>query len=329
MAEGSEGKLRILHLGSILYWRTDEEHPLSTNQIIEILEKEHGIKAHRTTVTKDIEILREYGFDICKIESTQNKYFVGDRSFELPELQFLIDVVSISSTFTEKKSSILMKKLAYLGGVHSAESLMSGVEMDGSKKTNNEKIYYINDTLRKAIEDKKKVSFQYLTYDTNKELKPKNGGEAYIFSPHYIEYGGEFYYLIGYSHKHNRVSNFRLDRIADVPKIIDEERAPMPENFDPAEYIRSIHRMYQSDREDVHLVCHMSIINKVIDLFGKGIEINDLKNGYFETVVNVIVSPIFFRWVFGYEGKVKIKGPQYLKDRYLEMLKTGENAITD
>lgn len=326
---GNESKLRLLHVGNILYWRTDEDHPLSTNQIIEILDKEHGISAHRTTVTKDIEILVEYGFDICKIESTQNKYFVGQRSFELPELQFLIDSVSISNTFTKKKSTDLVKKLAYLGGVHTAEHLLSDAATDSEKKTENEKIYYITHALRKAIEEKKKVSFRYLTYNTNKELELKNDGEAYVFSPHYVEYGGEFYYLIGISHKHNEVRNFRIDKIADIPRILDEERAPMPEGFVSSEYIRSIHRMYQSERVDAHLVCDKKVINKVIDLFGKDIEIKDLGNGYFETLVNVIVSPIFFRWVFGFEGLVKIKGPESLKERYREMLRNGENGIID
>lgn len=37
-----ELKPRILYLLKILQERTDDEHPLSTNQIIEILDKEYG-----------------------------------------------------------------------------------------------------------------------------------------------------------------------------------------------------------------------------------------------------------------------------------------------
>ena len=50
-----ETKPRILYLKKILEERTDEEHPLSTTQLINILNDEYGISAHRTTVTKDIE----------------------------------------------------------------------------------------------------------------------------------------------------------------------------------------------------------------------------------------------------------------------------------
>lgn len=58
-----ETKPRILYLKKILEERTDEEHPLSTTQLINILNDEYGISAHRTTVTKDIAALQEFGKD--------------------------------------------------------------------------------------------------------------------------------------------------------------------------------------------------------------------------------------------------------------------------
>ena len=56
-----ETKPRILYLQKILLERTDEENPLSTTQLINILNDEYGISAHRTTVTKDIAALQEFG----------------------------------------------------------------------------------------------------------------------------------------------------------------------------------------------------------------------------------------------------------------------------
>ena len=86
-----ETKPRILYLQKILLERTDEENPLSTTQLINILNDEYGISAHRTTVTKDIAALQEFGMDIVTIHSTQSKYFVASRKFELPELKLLIE----------------------------------------------------------------------------------------------------------------------------------------------------------------------------------------------------------------------------------------------
>lgn len=73
-----ETKPRILYLLKILQERTDEEHPLSTNQLIEILDKKYGISTYRTTLSKDIAALQQFGIDVIAIRSTQTKYFIGD-----------------------------------------------------------------------------------------------------------------------------------------------------------------------------------------------------------------------------------------------------------
>ena len=52
-----ETKPRILYLMRILEQYTDEEHPLTTKQLIDKLQDEYGISAHRTTLTKDIAAL--------------------------------------------------------------------------------------------------------------------------------------------------------------------------------------------------------------------------------------------------------------------------------
>ena len=106
-----ETKPRILYLQKILLERTDEENPLSTTQLINILNDEYGISAHRTTVTKDIAALQEFGMDIVTIHSTQSKYFVASRKFELPELKLLIDAVESSKFITSKKSDALIEKI--------------------------------------------------------------------------------------------------------------------------------------------------------------------------------------------------------------------------
>lgn len=68
-----ETKPRILYLKKILEERTDEEHPLSTTQLINILNDEYGISAHRTTVTKDIAALQEFGKLLMNCDIKRNR----------------------------------------------------------------------------------------------------------------------------------------------------------------------------------------------------------------------------------------------------------------
>ena len=114
-----ETKPRILYLQKILLERTDEENPLSTTQLISILNDEYGISAHRTTVTKDIAALQEFGMDIVTIHSTQSKYFVASRKFELPELKLLIDAVESS------KSETLIEKIGWVFGFNGKVQILA------------------------------------------------------------------------------------------------------------------------------------------------------------------------------------------------------------
>ena len=106
--------MRTLALAKILQERTDEDHPLSTSQLIEILQNEYGIGSHRVTIYEDIEQLRSFGFDIYTVKSRQNKYYMATRVFDLPELKLLIDAVESSKFITEKKSRVLTEKLTAL-----------------------------------------------------------------------------------------------------------------------------------------------------------------------------------------------------------------------
>ena len=58
----------------------------------------------------------------------------------------------------------------------------------------------------------------------------RNDGEIYVNSPYVCLWNDDFYYLIGYSEKHQKVIAFRVDRIIDL-EILDEPSLPKPKNF--------------------------------------------------------------------------------------------------
>ena len=179
-----ETKPRILYLQKILLERTDEENPLSTTQLINILNDEYGISAHRTTVTKDIAALQEFGMDIVTIHSTQSKYFVASRKFELPELKLLIDAVESSKFITKKKSETLIEKIHTMTSPGQVAKLKRNNYVVNRIKPDNEQIYYIIDAINDAINAGKQISFQYYDYTGLKKKVLKNKGEIYKLSPY-------------------------------------------------------------------------------------------------------------------------------------------------
>lgn len=100
----NDAKLRPLYLAKILYEQTDEDHYLTTAQLIQILEERYGIKSHRQTIKAEIELLRQFGLEIEEVKSTQNRYNLFGRKFDAPELRLLIDAVESSKFITAGKS---------------------------------------------------------------------------------------------------------------------------------------------------------------------------------------------------------------------------------
>lgn len=317
----NDSKLRLLAIHKILYDKTDDDNPLSTAELIEILDKEYGIPTHRTTISKDIAVLKSFGCDIVTIESTKNKYFVAQRVFELPELKLLIDAVESSKFITERKSIELPAKLERLTSENQAHELKRNLSTGGRIKPGNEKIYYIIDAINEAINRNRKISFQYFQYNVQKVRELKNNGELYVFSPHSLVWYGDYYYVVGFSEKHGGVCVFRVDRIAETPHICNEEADPMPEGFEIADFIKMNLRMYNSVPETVELICDNDVMDAIVDYFGEEVDTFPNDENTFRAIVNVSVSHIFYSWLFGFNGKVKILSPESVKEEFTKRLR--------
>ena len=139
----TDNRLRILYLYQMLLRHTDETHTLSTPQIQQMMQEQHGIKIHRTTVPRDIEVLRAAGIEVLSIRTKVMNYYLVDRTFSVQELRLLIDAVQSSKFITEKKSRALIEKLYSMASDTNAEKLRRSVHVTGKAKSDNEKGYYI------------------------------------------------------------------------------------------------------------------------------------------------------------------------------------------
>ena len=317
----NDSKLRLLYIGKMLQ-NTDEAHPLTNTEMMQILEDKYGMTTHRTTIPSDIDLLIKSGMEIEVIESKPKKYYLNDyaRTFSLPELKMLVDAVASFKFITKKKSDELIEKIITLGTPSSVPSLKRNLWPEGRIKQENERIYFNIEAVNQAINEKKKIAFQYFQYDVRKEQKLKHNGESYKFSPYALIWNGDYYYMVGLSEKHDGIGTFRIDRLAKTPQILDEDAIPMPENFDIAEFANGMLRMYNSERCDVELVCDNSVMDAIIDKFGIEAKTYAYDMTSFKLEVNVAVNHVFFGWVFGFGGLVKIKSPENIRQQYIEMV---------
>lgn len=323
----NDAKLRPLYLIQILKERTDEDNYLTTSQLCDILKKKYGIDTHRTTIKSDIEILQKAGFNVLERRSTQNQYQFVDREFDIAELKMMIDAIASSKFISEEKSEALIEKLTALAGSNKARQLKRNVVVAERGKHNNQQIYYIVDAINEAINQHKKIRFQKIEYNIRKERVLHHGGEIYTFSPYSLVWDGDNYYVIGYSDKYKTIGSHRVDRIAKQPEILDESAIPPHAGFDLGNYIKTTFKMYNAPRAEVELICDNNVMDAIIDRFGPDVHTYaaDLQN--FRVIEEVAVGNVFFNWVFGFEGKVRIKGPEYVKEQYKKMVEKAASML--
>ena len=103
MKAESVSKIKYLKIWDILRQETDEQHPMSTPDLIARLEA-CGISCDRRTLYRNIEELNENGYEILVKKGKSNGYYVEDRSFDIPEIQILMDAVQAASFITDKET---------------------------------------------------------------------------------------------------------------------------------------------------------------------------------------------------------------------------------
>lgn len=310
-------KSRILYILDLLKENTDEQHTMSISDILEHLEGQE-IEAHRRTVMADIQAIEESGVDVITIKSTQNRYFIGNRDFELAEVKLLIDAVESSKLITQKKSTELIRKLTTLVSKHQASELHGHVYVDQRIKPENEEIYYTVDAIHSAINSNKQIEFKYYQYTGRKEKIFKNNGFVYILSPYALIWSEDHYYAIGYCDKHGKISKFRVDRMANTV-ITEKVTLHKPVDFDVAEYAKSVFEMFDGETKTVELKCTNDLMDVIVDRFGENVRTHELGSNCFKAIVDISISPTFYGWVFGFGNKMSILAPIDVKNEYIAM----------
>ena len=314
-------KGKLLFLERFFLEHTDDEHPISTKDLMQIY-KDHGFKANRNTIHDDVEILNEAGLDIMSERVGKGKgYHVGKRLFDLADLKMLVDAVSSSRFITIGKSEELIGKLSKLTSEQNRAALTAKIFTADRIKTGNTTVPITTDVICKAIEAGKKIRFHYWNYNPKKEHILRHDGDWYIASPYALIWDDQRYYCAAYSDSRKKVVTFRIDRMCDVGVL--EEPAVEDGDFNAAEYANSTFKMIDEGMDEtlVTLICDNPFMQNVVDRFGEEIETGVIDENCFRASVTVRPSKTFFSWVVGFCGGIRIADPADVKERFEDTLR--------
>lgn len=321
MAKSPGQKLKLLYIIKMLEENTDEQHVMSTSDIIERLAA-NDIHSERKSIYDDIEKLRDFGYDIISVSSRQGGgYYLASREFELPELKLLVDAVQSSRFITTRKSRELIKKLEQKVSKHDAGKLQRQVYVAGRIKTENESVYYSIDNIHRAIQENCQIRFTYMDWNLKKQLLPRPNGEKKV-SPWALIWQDENYYLAAFDSEDKIIKHYRVDKMGKV-EVTDENREGVEQfsAIDLTSYTNQTFGMYGGQEETVTLQMPNRLIGVVLDRFGKDADIRPMENDTFRVRAKVAVSGQFYGWLAGIGREVSIVSPATVKEAYADWLR--------
>jgi predicted DNA-binding transcriptional regulator YafY len=349
-------KLLIINILEILKKYSDENHRLSQKEIGNLLKTEYGMTADRKAIRRNLSDLMESGYPIEYSESirmvpvkdkdgneimdsagnpileenTTLSDFYLERKFTDGELRLLIDGLLFSHNVPFYQCKQLVEKLENLSNVyfHSRVSHIAKVPIGYS---DNKQLFLNIEMLDEAISTGRKIKCHYLEYGLDKRLhtrkRPDGTVREYVINPYQMAAQEGKYYLICNYDKYDNISNYRIDRIADI-EILDDPVKPFSSlpwakgsTLDLAAYMREHPYMYASENVHAKLQIVPAMLSDILDYFGKEVRLSQENNTIYVTLTASEMALAQFAKNFAPD--VIVLEPKSLRDKVKEDLLKG------
>ena len=323
-------KAALLYILKILKEETDDKHSLTQKEIINKLDTYYGIQVDRKKVSRDINALIEYGFDI---DNSRRGTKMVSRTFDDTELHILIDALLASKYITAKQTDDLIKKLLTLTSNFFKSHVNRRFFVNDWEKSDNKQFFYNIYTIIDAIDRHRQISFDFYKYNYDKKLE-FSLSSTHTTSPYQLIVHNQRYYLMSYDPdmpNYNgglgKVFYCRIDRIKNV-KILEDKPAldihTIPgytRGIDFSKFSKQMPYMYSDDPETIVFKADATLVDQVVDWFGKDIQIEHI-DGEDKVLITLEACPNGMEvWLLQYSKSTEVIKPDSLREKIIQDLK--------
>lgn len=301
----------------ILKEYSDEDHHLTQQEILRLLKLKYDVECDRRSVKNNVEALKTFGYDI----NMEDGYCLLERDFDESELRLLIDSVLFSKNISQSVAQSLISRLKEQGNCYFRAKVPHIYNLPEMRYADNTQVMYNLDVLNTAIAENKKVSFVYNSYGTDFKLHPKRK-ERYVVNPYQLVANNGWYYLVANYDKYDDISHYRIDKITKI-KMMQVKSKPaskikeMKKGFSLPRHMAEHIYMYSGDSIAVKLLVDKSIMNELIDWFGKEFRIFEKNDNTMKILVKCNEEAMRY-WALQYGPYVEVLEPEHLRERVRE-----------
>ena len=341
-------KISILYILNILKEYSDEDHPMSQQQIADKLLEQYGMEVDRGTVKNNIMSLIDAGILTGyttitrssvnketgeKEENTIYTKLYYEHDFTEPEMHMLIDglLFSRSVPYTPRKE--LIEKLGKLAGPNFSRRMQRVHSMDADAPQNRN-LFWIIEVLDEAIAEGKQVEVVYGRYGTDMKLHAtlnEDGTEKIqLLNPYQLAASDGRYYLICNKDNYDNVAHYRVDRIMKIRKL-DTPAKPgnqvqgLEDGLKLQEWLFQHVNMFSGEPEKVEFTVRKDNVGLVIDFFGKHVSFFDKGDGTVSCHITVSLEAMK-KWALQFAKDVRVESPESLVEEIrADIRKINEN----
>ena len=326
-ATGNKKMLNMLIL-EILRMYTDEQHSLTQQDIIKLLDKNYGMPCDRRSVKANVLSLCEMGYDI----DMNNGYRLLSREFDDSELRILIDSVLFSKSISTKQAKDLITKIQGMASNYFNAKVSHVCNLPELHRTINKQAMYGLDALNDAIAAKHQVSFMYNDVGTDYKLHPR-WNMRYVVNPYQIVACNGRFYLIGNYDKYDNVSHFRIDKMTDVEEL--ETKAKPMKKVEGLEHGLNLPKhmaehvyMFSGPTVNVKMETTRDVFSDITDWFGTDVKIVEEDEDRLVLRVNCNENAMRY-WALQYGPSVEIIEPESLRARIISDIQDMQKRYSD
>lgn len=322
---------------------SDANKALSVADIIRLMEENYRINIDRRTVYDSVKLLIELGYDIdVSKEHGKCYYALLDKTLEPFEAKVIIDSLNLNPLLSLKLCDEISNKInMYMAKRKSTQirwGWRSSYEAAGfiEKYDIGDSLYYVLDEIDAAMMQGKKLSFNYLKYDTNGN-KVLYQDEKYIVSPYSIEINNFTYYLsctdssVSEDNKRKReYKEFRLDRMVNVH--MTDECAAGAWTSGNTYVVGAYDPGFDFTCGKAVMKCDNELLEKITDDFANHMDSvkfkdnGDGKTFTFTSFCGATLSELAF-WAAGVADKCEVLEPVELRERVIEIIKNNKYGV--
>ncbi|MBR1416257.1 MAG: WYL domain-containing protein [Bacilli bacterium] len=312
----------ILYILNVLRKYSDEDHMLSAKEIKNIINENYNVEVDERTIRRNINLLIEkFDYDISTRKDNNKGYYLlrdPDTDFEVGEIRTIMDTISFATYITPKISRNIINKCLNMLNIYEEEKFNNYKVYSDNVKTSNIAVIKNMEDINEAIYNKKKITFNYNKYYLDSNKLSNIVVDTVVVSPYAIFYTNQEFYLIALKEGNDKLYSYRIDRISSL-KVLKKDISNRIKANDVKEFMDSSVSMFAGNPINITVRCHVSLLDNVVDLFGKKLDFKTIDKDIFKVTLNVNKEG-FKYWVLRNIEKVDVVEPFSLKQEIKEIL---------